>query len=200
MNKRPSVTILAIIALPMSLSSCGFDTMMLEGDFPANLHIIKNDSAYRSAQPKADELVGAIELFDIRTVINLRGENIGKPWYDDEVEVCESMGITHVDHRMSARSLPSPTVLAEIVNTLQTAEHPILIHCQAGADRAGAISAIYRMLILGDEKKDALTELSIAYFHFRFATPCMDTLAEMYEPTEEWLATYADIVDTTVCQ
>jgi len=162
-------------------------------------HVLEEEKAYRSAQPAAHELEAAIELLGIRTVVNLRGTNLDEPWYQAEAAVCEAAGVALVDHAMSARSLPSAELLEEITDTLLTARYPILIHCQGGADRTGAISAIYRMLIMGDDKADALAELSPAYFHFRAFTPCMDTLIELYEPGPEWLAQYAATVDDVVC-
>jgi len=171
----------------------------LAGLLPFNFHELDKDRAYRSGQAMPCQLANAIDGYGIRTVVNLRGANPGKPWYDAEVEVCAAKGVTLVDHPMSANSLPSGELLAAVTDTLLTAEYPILIHCRAGADRTGAISAIYRMLILGHEKSDALAELTPLYFHFREFTPCMDTLAELYEPGDAWLAEYAATVDQIAC-
>ena len=189
----------AVVALSVSCSPGEPFFPFSACPLPFNFHVVDEGRAYRSAQPTADQLANVIEEFGIRTVVNLRGVNPGEPWYDAEAAVCEVLGVTLADHAMSARSLPSAEVLEAITNTLLTADYPILIHCQAGADRAGAISAIYRMLILGHDRADALAELSPAYFHFRRFTPCMDTLAEWYEPGPEWLAEYAAVVDEIVC-
>lgn len=183
----------------MLLLACGDIPLLTQGELPPNFHTLDPGMAYRSGQFNGDQLVAAVELYGIRTVINLRGANPGEPWYDEEIEVSEALGVTHVDHRMSAQSLPSPEVLAAVVDTLQTAEYPILIHCQAGADRTGAISAIYRMLMLDHEREDAMAELSPCYLHFQFATPCMDKLAEIFEPDPAWLEDYAEIADTIDC-
>ncbi len=169
------------------------------GCLPFNFHVLDEGRAYRSGQPTGEQLAWTIDTFDIRTVVNLRGSNVGKPWYDAEVAVCGAKGVVLANHRMSAQSLPPPDVLEAIIDTLLNAEYPILIHCQAGADRAGAISAIYRMLVLGHERSDALEELSPLFFHFRPFTPCMDTLAEWYEPGPEWLEEYAERADEMVC-
>lgn len=181
------------------VSSCPCTPPIVVGQTLANFHVIEPGQAYRSAQPDAAGLENVISQLGIKTVVNLRGTNTGKPWYDAEAQVCEAMGITLANHAMSAKSLPSGELLADIIDTLQTAEHPILIHCAGGSDRSGAISAIYRILILGHDKHDALLELSPFYLHFRNYAPCMDTLAELYEPTPEWLAEYAETVDEITC-
>ncbi len=171
-----------------------------EDDVPIfNFDVLDAGYAYRSGQPGPDGLQFAIERLGLRTVINLRGANPGKTWYDDEKAVNRQMGVTLVDLRMSAQSLPPADVMAGIVNALKTAEYPILIHCEAGADRTGAVAAIYRILILGQDKAQALKELSLATFHFSFLTPCMDRLVEVFEPTEDWLTWYAANVDQIAC-
>jgi len=187
---------LGILLLP---ASCSEIPALTGADLPANFHTIDPGMAYRSAQFDADQLTTAAELYGIRTVINLRGANPGELWYDEEIEVSEALGVNHVDHRMSAGELPSPEVLTTIVETLQTAEYPILIHCRAGADRTGAISAVYRMLMLGHDREDATAELCMCYLHFQFDTPCMDKLAEIFDPDPAWLAEYAQIVDEIDC-
>jgi protein tyrosine/serine phosphatase len=194
---RRYATIIAVSVL--LLAACNEIPVLTGAGLPPNFHTLDPGMAYRSGQFSADQLIAAVEQYGIQTVINLRGANPGEFWYDEEIEVSEALGITHVDHRMSAQSLPSPEVLAGIIETLQTAEYPILIHCQAGADRTGAISAIYRMLMLGHEREDAMAELSPCYLHFQFATPCMDKLAEIFEPDPAWLDEYAEIVDTIEC-
>jgi protein tyrosine/serine phosphatase len=169
------------------------------GVLPYNFDVLDPGVAYRSSQPTGDQLDTIIARYDIRTVLNLRGENPGKSWYDDEAAVCAARGVTLVSGPMSAQALPPADVLAGVVDALQTAEYPMLIHCNAGADRTGAVSAIYRMLILGDDRAAALAELSPQHLHFQAYAPCMDTLAELYEPTSDWLDWYAANADQISC-
>ena len=165
-----------------------------------NSHVVDPGRVYRSAQPDPGGLRVAIADLGLRTVLNLRGEHPGVGWYDAEKAVCDEMGVTHVSYPMSARSLPPADMLGQALNTLRTAEYPMLIHCQGGADRTGAIAAIYRIAILGDDKVVAAAEeLTPARLHFRAFAPCMDTLIEMFESTPQWLADYAAAVDQTPC-
>ena len=64
-----------------------------------NFHVVEAGQAYRSAQLDAATLTLVIETYGIGTVINLRGENAGQPWYDDEVATCQLLGVMHVRHR-----------------------------------------------------------------------------------------------------
>jgi len=185
---RTVAVFLGIISL---LPGCYDPVLLFTAKLPFNFHELDDGKAYRCAQPNGVELASMVDVLGIKTVINLRGSNPDEDWYNEEAAVCQEKSVYQADYRMSAGSLPEPEVLEGIVNTLKTAEYPILIHCQGGSDRTGAVSAIYRMLIAGDEKEIALHQLSAVYFHFRFYAPVMDQLAEMYEPTDEWLDWYA---------
>jgi len=201
MKKRLPATCRALIGFCLLLNAilgCNGDGVPI-GVLPYNFDVLDPGEAYRSNQPTGDQLQTIIDRYDIHTVLNLRGENPGQTWYDTEAAICEARGVTLLSEPMSAHALPPADVLTSIVDTLQTAQYPILIHCEAGADRTGAVSAIYRMLILGDDRHSALSELSIQHLHFHASTPCMDTLAELFEATPDWLDWYAANVDQLTC-
>jgi protein tyrosine phosphatase (PTP) superfamily phosphohydrolase (DUF442 family) len=188
--------VVVLVGLAGLLTGCSDPVFLSSGeDLPLNMHEVDPGQAYRSAQPTGKELTNAIGLLGLKTVINLRGSHPGVQWYDEEADACRQAGVSLADFAMSSGSLPDPALLKGIIETLKTAEYPILIHCAGGADRTSAISAIYLILIAGDDKADALFQLSPLYFHFRSKAPCMDVLVEMYEPTDEWLNTYTQDYD-----
>ncbi len=152
-----------------------------------NFHVIEWGRAYRSAQLDTETLGLLIDFLDIKTVVNLRGENESEPWYDNERTLLEARGVEFVDIRMSANELPPRAELLKLYDTFLTAEEPILMHCRAGADRTGAAAAIWRMVVLGDSREDAARELCICYGHFQAATPEMDELVRIFQPDRTWI-------------
>ena len=128
-----------------------------------NFHAIAPGQAYRSAQLDGESFRLVFDLYGVRTVVNLRGQNEDKLWYQNEKAATAETGVTLVDIAMSAESLPSRENLLLLYDTFMTAEHPILIHCQSGANRTGAASAIWRMVVLGDSREAAMGELSFLY-------------------------------------
>jgi len=166
---------------------------------PFNFHVLEDGKAYRSAQPTHDEVAAVIQMLGVKTVLNLRGSHPGTGWYDEEAAACSENGATLVSVAMSAQSMPPPEVLAAVIQTLQTAEYPILIHCKSGADRTGGTSAIYRMLINGWPREQAMNELSPIYFHFRQYAPCMDVLMEQFQTDPAWLQEYASTWESIGC-
>ena len=158
-----------------------------------NFHAVKEGQAYRSGQLDGESFKLVVDTYGIRTVINLRGENPDEQWYQQEVAATLEKGVTLVNIPMSAKSLPSRETLLAIYDTIITSEHPVLIHCQAGADRTGAVSAVWRMVVLGEPREAAQTELSPWYGHFEAVNPMMDELVRIFEPDRDWiLSDYAE--------
>ena len=153
-----------------------------------NFRVIADDRAYRSAQLDAESLKLVFDTYGVRTVVNLRGENEDAAWYRNERAAAEQAGVTLVDVRMSASKLPSREALLLLYDTFQTAEYPILIHCQSGADRTGAAAAIWRMVVAGEARDVARQELSPLYGHFAGRYPEIDELIRRFEPSREWIA------------
>lgn len=79
----------------------------------SNFHPVTVDEAYRSAQLSEAELESYINKYRIRTVLNLRGENPGKEWYDDEINISRKHGVEHYDIAHEE----SPPFMAGILQT-----------------------------------------------------------------------------------
>jgi len=173
---------LGVLAGTGCVALCGFEPGW---PFWANLHAIEPGMAYRSAQLDPILLEQVLDVYGIKTVINLRGAHPGEPWWDAEKDVCDRLGVVLVNIPMSADELPSREALLDLYNTFLDAEYPILIHCRGGADRTGAASAIWRMTVLGEERSTAMQELSICYGHVDAIA--MDYLAEIFQPDEDWI-------------
>ena len=92
-----------------------------------------------------------------------------------------------IDVRMTAYELPDAKTLTALYDAIKSAQEPVLFHCKSGADRTSLASAVWRMMTLGETRAEAAQELSIAYGHFRAATPAMDQLVEMFVPDRKWI-------------
>lgn len=131
-----------------------------------NVHTIEEGQAYRSGQLSANTLLKLIGDKKIRTVINLRGYNGGKSWYDAEIEAAHKARITHVDLALSANRKLSDQQLSRLSDILIKSPKPILIHCEGGADRAGLAAAMYELIVAGRSALVAGTQLSFRFGHF----------------------------------
>ncbi len=147
-----------------------------------NMHPLIGHSYYRSAQLDESGWEKAFQTYHIRSVLNLRGANPGQSWYDEEVRVAQQNQVMHYDFRMSAGQRLSPADIDHVLALLAQAPKPVLIHCQAGADRTGLISAVLR-LKQGDSPEQARQQLSLRYGHFPYlgsSTIAMDQSFDAY--------------------
>jgi protein tyrosine/serine phosphatase len=150
-----------------------------------NVHTVIAGELYRSAQPSGTMLSQLITEYGIKTVINLRGENLAKDWYQDEVAVTQRLGVAHVDFRMSNKIVLSEDRAREIIDIMAKAEKPILIHCKAGADRTGLVSALYMAAIAKADEGATDGQLSVYYGHVALPftkTWAMDETLKLLKP------------------
>jgi protein tyrosine/serine phosphatase len=179
--KRVIVLLVSVLSVGVGWSGLYLAGLQLSGNF----HTVVAGELYRSAQPTAAMIAAYRENYGIRTIINLRGENVGSDWYDAEVAEAKKLGISHVDFRMSARRLMTPEQFDQIVDVLQKAEKPILIHCKSGSDRSGLVSALYVAAIskLGEEAAESQISFRYGHIPLSISAPyAMDRSFEAFEP------------------
>ncbi|WP_082352520.1 tyrosine-protein phosphatase [Rhizobium sp. AAP43] len=152
-----------------------------------NFHEVLPGRFYRSAQLSGARLGEEIDRYNIRTVINLRGENRGKSWYDDEVAATAAHGVTHVDFRMSASRDLTRERTQELLTILKTAEQPILVHCMSGADRTGLASVIFLQQVAGIDEEEAEWQLSPLYGHINLPFLAAYAMDDSWEALEKVL-------------
>src|SRR6266566_546401 len=88
----------------------------------------------------------------IKTVLDLRGGD------GDKEAAGGSLKLFHVP--MSAWGLHNDRVLEALRIVADPQNRPLLIHCQHGADRTGAIVVLYRVVVQGWSKERAIQEMN----------------------------------------
>jgi protein tyrosine/serine phosphatase len=122
---------------------------------------------YRCSQPSPSQIKRYQRLYNIKTIINLRGENSDTSFWLFEKEVCDQLGITFIDHQLFSRDLPSKAAIFDTKALLEQVEYPILFHCKSGADRAGLMATLCRILLDNTPVSTAMEELDWYYGHFK---------------------------------
>lgn len=148
-----------------------------------NFHPITQGEAYRSAQLDRDELAYYIKKYNIRSIVNLRGENLDKPWYREEAKVSAEFNVAHYDIPLSASRELDDEDIKKLTEIFKTAPRPVLIHCQAGADRSGLVAAMWKVVVDKEPKSEANKQLSILFGHIPMGnTTAMDRCFEKWDP------------------
>lgn len=164
----------------ISLLTAGYFLYMEE---QGNFHPITEGEAYRSAQLDRDELDYYIKKYNIKSIINLRGRNLDEPWYREEIKVSAERKIAHYDLPLSATREPSEEYVRQLMEIFKYAPRPVLIHCQAGADRSGLAAAMWKVVVDKKPKLEAKKQLSILYGHIPIGkTSAMDSFFEKWNP------------------
>ncbi len=153
--------------------------------FGSNFHTLLPGKVYRCAQPSPDTLKAYTKQYGIRTVVNLRGCCPLQEWYRKECWTTCELGICQEDLNFSAGRLPSTSELRRLIDVLDRAEYPLLLHCRRGADRTGMVSTIIMLLQDDVTLDEAMRNLSIRYAHVALGrTVHMDNFFALYR---DWL-------------
>ncbi|MEF0943178.1 dual specificity protein phosphatase family protein [Rhizobium sp. BR 362] len=169
---------------PFALIAGGFYAHML---WTTNFHSVIAGEVYRSSQPSPATIAELQKQYGIKTIINLRGDNSGRSWYDHEVAQAKELNINHIDFRMSSGRELTQQQAAQLVEIMRDAPKPLLIHCQAGADRTGLASALYLAAIAKTGEAAAESQMSIIYGHLPLSFTHAYAMDRTFEKLEPWL-------------
>ena len=172
---RITVGILGLIAISLAARAWYLEEQ-------GNFHTVTPEEAYRSAQLDRDELRHYARKYHIRSIINLRGKKPGKAWYREEKATAAELGIRHIDYGgIGAVRPPSASDLATLLTLFATAPRPVLLHCQAGADRSGLAAALWKKAVDKTPARQARKQLSLRYGHIPIGpTRVLDTFFEAW--------------------
>lgn len=169
---RP-LALYALVLLALATSGC------------ANIHTVDDSKLYRSAQLDAEDLRALAAEHRLKSVLNLRGANLDKDWYREEVAVCQELGLVHTSISLSSRRWPRPSEILALLDAFEAGPYPMVVHCLGGADRSGLAAAIYRIAVRGEPASEASAELSLWRGHLGAlrGTEELDQFLELYGRT-----------------
>ncbi len=182
---RRCVFAIGALAAICVLSGGGYlGALQLTGNF----HAVIANELYRSGQPSAEQIAEYNRHYGIKTIVNLRGPNPHSAWYKSELAETQQLGMTHIDFSMSAKHKLTRTQAAQLIDILKRAEKPILIHCNAGADRSGLAAALYLAAVANVGVAEAERQISIRYGHISSPLSASYAMDQSFEALEPWLA------------
>ncbi len=125
----------------------------------ASVRPVETGGLYRSGQLSAVQLDRAIDQYNFKTVINLRGPDPDRLWYRQQQEVCQRHGVKQVDVALGTAS-PSEQEIQTLLATYREAPRPMLVHSWSSQGSVGLASALYRVAVMGEDKVVARKELA----------------------------------------
>ncbi len=123
------------------------------------------EGLWRSSQPTAMQ-IEALAKEGIKTIVNLRGERDCASYYI-EAEACKANGIELINFPVNSRQPPKREIIEQLQGLFARIKTPALMHCKAGADRVGIMSALYLLIEKEAPVEKALEQLSFKYGHVK---------------------------------
>jgi len=178
-SRRVRIFIAALVILMLPPAGYFGVYMRVQGNF----HSITPGEAYRSAKLDRDKLEYYVKKYNIKSIVNLIGEDPRKPWYQEELQISAAHNIKHYDITLSATQEPTDQDAQRLVEIFQTAPRPVLIHCKGGSDRSGLAAAMWKVVVDKEPKSEARKQLSILYGHLPCGkTSAMDHFFDHWDP------------------
>lgn len=178
--QRKLFWILILLLSPFLALLAWYGFIQLGGNF----HEVIPQELYRSAQLSSEQLEQKAQQYQLQSVLNLRGYNPTESWFEEEMKVSNAHHLTHFDVSLSAGTVVSPKELQYILQLIDQAPKPLLVHCTDGADRTGLVLALY-LEKKGLNAQMAHEQLSWRYGHFPYLrwsfTRAMDESYERFE-------------------
>lgn len=119
--------------------------------FDGRLVTVTDDQIYQSAAFAPDDLVATCQQYGIKTVIDLRDTKLDL--VTAAASAASAAGVAHV--HLATGSHPTVAAARAFLTAMETAERPVLVHCEHGEGRSVLLCAIYRMEIEGWNNEQA---------------------------------------------
>ncbi|KAA9009890.1 fused DSP-PTPase phosphatase/NAD kinase-like protein [Histidinibacterium aquaticum] len=135
---------------------------------------------WRSNQPTLRRLRRIRDKHGVRTVLNLRGEDVFAHFLFLQ-ENCERLGLRLVNVKLNATVAPSRDNLLELLDAFEAVEPPLLMHCKSGADRTGLAAVLWLMIKQGKSLDEARGQLHWRHHHWRNSRAgILDEVLDLY--------------------
>jgi len=113
---------------------------------------------FRSAEPSVEGLKN-LKQAGIKTIVNLRA-------YHSNRDLVSKFGFAFEQIYIKTWYLVEKEIIRFLQIMTDPARYPVLVHCHHGADRTGTLCAIYRIVLQGWSKKEAIAEMTEGGFGF----------------------------------
>jgi len=137
--------------------------------FRPNFHKV-DENLYRSSQLNPWQLKKVIKKYNIKSVLNLRGENNNNDIIlQKEKKICDELNVDFISYRVYSRAIPTYETIKKLYEILTTSNYPMLIHCKAGADRTGLVATLYCHWVKKREIKDINQLKFFPFGHIKYS-------------------------------
>jgi len=128
---------------------------------------------YRGAQPTSDGMK-QLKALGVKIVVNLRS-------FHSDTDKVAGTGLKSVRFETKPWHAEEEDVVRFLKVVTDTNNLPVFVHCQRGADRTGLMCAMYRIVVCGWTKEQAIDEMKHGGFDFN---PAWRNLVDFIEKAD----------------
>ncbi|MDW3229392.1 MAG: dual specificity protein phosphatase family protein [Acidobacteriota bacterium] len=133
-----------------------------------------SDLLYRCAQPT--ELgFQELERLGIKTIINLRSEH-------SDQELLAGTNLKYIEIPSKATEVQEGDLLQFLKIVTNPDDGPYAVHCRHGADRTGLFVAVYRIVVQGWPREEAIREMQKGGFGFHNTYTNIVKYLQIFDP------------------
>lgn len=126
-----------------------------------NYSVVEENALHRGGMP-SEKGIEELAKNGIKTIINLRWGNFSEKVIEDYTK--DKIRIFHLPFSPYD---PQDQIMISFLKILINPHHkPAFVHCFHGADRTGAVCAIYRIIVQNWDKEKAIKEMKKKGLHF----------------------------------
>jgi len=149
-----------------------------------NFHRV-DDNLFRGALPTGDGVL-ALKKMGVRTVISLCS-------FSSERYIIGETGLAYEHIYMKPWRAEEKDAVRFLQIVTDPARTPVFVHCRRGADRTGTMCAVYRIVVCGWSREEAVKEMTDG--GYGFARQWTNLLKFMYETDFDAIKRRAGIKD-----
>lgn len=147
---RATLRPLVILLLLGGLAWWGYAGLIAPNLFPQNFGVVEAGKVYRSAALTPAATKRIVEQRGIRTIIDLGGFDKKPEQAQVAQRTAEALGVKRYVFELEGDGTGNPNAYVAALRVLNDAgNHPVLIHCSAGAQRTSACVILYRHVLQG---------------------------------------------------
>jgi protein tyrosine/serine phosphatase len=128
-----------------------------------NIHEVVPGQVYRSAQPSPAFLRDVVADKHIKSILKLNSAK-ESDWSKAETQANPD-GVVCINLPMGVSRLPTSEEMLKLLDAVDTAPRPLLIHCKIGADRTGVASVLVAMKEGKSFDEAVSSQLTWRYMH-----------------------------------
>lgn len=139
-----------------------WDRVIRDQVIPRRWIAVEEGYIYRSGQLSASLVRDTLQKHGIKVIVALTGEKPGNRDYEAERKAAEELGIELRRFPLRGNGTGEVEHYAEAIAAVVRARQqgrPVLIHCSAGAQRTGGVTACYQLLVQGRTPDEVLQDL-----------------------------------------